>query len=523
MSNELARNNLTKFNKNPDILIPLGLVSLLGVFVILALTARRGAGIIADVPSYILIARHMFSPGFSGASHLSGVWQQHYPPLFPFFLAVIHCLGGPDPLIGVRWLNALLFGVSIFLVGMLTYKYSQAGWLALLAAGWMLVKIDILRIYSAGMSEPLFIVWLLLYMMFVVDFICHKRPTAFWGMTVTAALACMTRIIGVSLVFTGFLVLLYYRNKDTLNPLAPAAIFFSLSLVPIIGWMVKNFCNGGRVVDRSFAFHPWALTSHFRGGGTWPINHFHPSLIPLIFICVLTLLGAIIWRAKDPLAMGNMERHKHVFLHTVILFVGIYLLIWAITVIFVDASGMITRYFIPIQILGILFALSAVGMLFSSMKGYSIVKFIFAVLCLVYLIGLNSIQAASWSLDRYENGLEYDGKTWDNSEIIRAVKQIPESTIIYTNDFDAIYTLANRQPVPIQPKISMESLQKNPRYDGMMKEMRHNLYDKRGVIVYCSLEAGGRGLPTMDELQKQMPLKLILRVSDGAIYTWDRN
>jgi hypothetical protein len=158
-------------------------------------------------------------------------------------------------------------------------------------------------------------------------------------------------------------------------------------------------------------------------------------------------------------------------------------------------------------------------MLFLVTKGSEFLKSCFAVFFFIYLIGMNLTSAGQWGLQRYSDGIKYDGKSWERSEIIREVKKIPPNTIIYTNEFGAIYLLAHRVAFELYLARDTHTLEHSSRYDDTVKKIREDLYNKRGLIVYF-LE-GQPELQKLNDLKKEVPLKMILKVSDGAIYAWE--
>jgi len=186
---------------------------------------------------------------------------------------------------------------------------------------------------------------------------------------------------------------------------------------------------------------------------------------------------------------------------------------------FFDANAKEARYSIPAQIFGLFFCLSYVRELFLVTKGFECLKFCFAGFFFIYLIGMNLESAVQWGVQRYSDGIQYDGKNWEKSEIIREVKKIPPQTIIYTNKFGALYFLAQRVPFELFSKIDSRTQEHSFRYDYAVKKIREDLHKRKGLIVYC-----WEGTPDLEELnalKEDIPLKMVLKVSDGAIYAWD--
>lgn len=497
-------------------------ISLIGFFIIFIVTSQRGVGIKSDSVTYIYLARSLYDSSLLGKDFLPFITKgwQHYPPLFSSFLSAIHWISGQDPILASRWFNSALFGLNIFLLGFLIYKYTKTLWLTILGALWMLVKIDILNIHSVVMSEPLFIFLMLLWAAFFINYLNTPSTALLLGSSIAAALACMTRFAGLSLVLTGIILLLFDKKRSGPNSFNKVLIFASISLFPTILWGARNFLEGGRFIDPAFAFHPFVIGNLERC--SWPVNGFSvPPLILSALTIILILMGCIFWKGKDRLAVENIPIQMMRFLTTAILFIIIYVVMWGIVIVFFDAMGTDSRYYLPIQIIGMLLFLGCLSTLFSVTKSPKFLRCIFVLLMSIYLIGINSISAAQWFVKRYNDGVMYSGKAWDKSEIIQEVSQISPHTVIYTNNFHALYIKANRQSIQLESKKDTMTLRRNPLYAVAMKKMKEDLQNKNGLIVYCSLMCEECGLPTIDELKKEIQLKRIVKVSDGEIYGWD--
>src|SRR5512138_2401152 len=89
--------------------LALGLIALLGMVLIIK-TTPDGLGLSDDSIAYIAGARSMLAGnGYREAWLASNGPVTHFPPAFSSLLAFFGTFG-IDPLRGVRWVNAFLFG-----------------------------------------------------------------------------------------------------------------------------------------------------------------------------------------------------------------------------------------------------------------------------------------------------------------------------------------------------------------------------------------------------------------------------
>src|SRR5512141_1115463 len=134
----------------------LGVLAAIGIILVLRATPE-GLGLSDDSIAYIAGARSMLAGnGYREAWLASNGPVTHFPPAFPAVLAFFGTLG-IDPLHAVRWVNALLFGASAFVLGILAWRMTPSLTAGLVLAGLFVLSGDLLQVYTAAMSEPLFI------------------------------------------------------------------------------------------------------------------------------------------------------------------------------------------------------------------------------------------------------------------------------------------------------------------------------------------------------------------------------
>ena len=302
-------------------IVILGLLAATGIFLVLHATPG-GLTLTDDSIGYIAGARSMLAgQGYREAWLASNGPVTHFPPAFSSVLAFIG-LFGLDPLRGARFLNAILFGLNIVLVGILGWRMTRSLVPGLVLAVLFLANDSLLRVHATALSEPLFIVLsLLAFWMF--DLYIERDEHWLWLVScgVLVGLAYLTRYAALALVAT-FIVALLILHRSWQKRLVAAGVFLVGVLPWAIGWAVRNQLVGGTATNRDLVWHPVApdnLDMGLRAASsflvpveTWrveliKVSSFFPILIALILGALLLWL---VLKARNYLRAGKDDRPK---------------------------------------------------------------------------------------------------------------------------------------------------------------------------------------------------------------------
>ena len=215
-------------------------LALAGAGLVLLSTARYGAGLSPDSVDYLDVARSLVSgKGFVLHTGEPLVW---YPPLYPMLLALIGFATRLDPTAFAHLVNAVLFALVICLSARLLQPDSrQTPTYRVLGLCAVLLSVPLSQVYGWAWSECLFIPLVLLYLVFAQRYWDSGGVLALAVMTLSTALACLTRYIGVALVPAGVLTIILASGVNTKTRFTRAFIFAALSLAPLGLWMVRNY------------------------------------------------------------------------------------------------------------------------------------------------------------------------------------------------------------------------------------------------------------------------------------------
>ncbi len=235
--------------------ILLGVLAALGTALVLRATPE-GLGLSDDSIAYIAGARSMLTGhGYREAWLASDQPVTHFPPAFSGVLAFIG-LSGLDPVRGARFLNASLFGLNIFVLGILGWRTTKSLPAGLALGALLLVNAALLRVHAVAMSEPLFI-FLSLLAFWMFDLYIERDEHWLWLLAcgILSGLAYLTRYAGLALVAT-FLVALAVLHHTWRTRFVGAGIYLAGFLPSAIGWAVRNELVDGNATNRTFIWHP---------------------------------------------------------------------------------------------------------------------------------------------------------------------------------------------------------------------------------------------------------------------------
>jgi hypothetical protein len=217
------------------------LLAILGVILVFINTATYGPGVTSDGMEYLAAADNLARG--QGFTNFHGGVYILWPPLYPLILAGVHALTGLDAFV-VGWiLNALCFGATIFLAGILL-KLCFPDRLVWAALGASLTLFFLSYLVSASniASDPLFVVLVLAFFIACHYYLTTSGRLALWLMLILAALSPLQRFLGVCVVVVGALVV-FARHRDAPFKAAGKAAAFGLAAsLPTLVWVIgRNY------------------------------------------------------------------------------------------------------------------------------------------------------------------------------------------------------------------------------------------------------------------------------------------
>jgi hypothetical protein len=452
--------------------LTLGLLAALAVFLILYATPQ-GLGLSDDSIAYIAGARSLLSgDGYREAWLASNGPVTHFPPGFSSLLALVG-LGGLDPLRGARFVNALLFGINTFLLGLIGWRMTQAKVAGIALALLFVLNSSLLRVHAVAMSEPLYIFFSLAAFLAFSEYFRLEKNAWLVVSGVLVAFAYLTRYAGLALLAT-FLVALILLQGTWKKRFAGMGMLLTGFAPLLIGWSIRNKLVADNATNRKLVFH--ALTPENIETGVYNVSEF---LIPFepwrrvliqtpnFFMTILAVigLGLLAWLAYKGLRqfMGSNAEMPEVLSFTNALYIlGYFASILSSMLLFDASTKFKLRILSPIYV-SLLVLIVYLGYWVWQRRSRFLRGLTVAFALFVIVLSLSDSRGIVSQLHR--GGQGYASFQWYDSEAMDFLSELPEDIRIYTNQPGPVYLYTDRpgyvlpdliDPVTAQPRQGYE-------------------------------------------------------------------
>ncbi len=473
-----------------------------------------GLGLSPDSSDFVRVAQRLQDGlGFSVAD---GKPLTHHQPLYSLVLA----LGGEEPRHWARFLHAILFGLTGALISFVVWTETQRRWIAAALAGLLFTTSPtILSVEAMVWSESLF------FLLSLGAMTCLTRALGEVGWkwlccaAALAALAFLTRFAGAALIVAASLsvVLFGERNRWFLR----ASLFFSLSVAPAVAWMVRNLVVADTATNRTLAYHPIPMQAIHRGLGVLMEGLSLPATNPYS-VNVAALVGFFLFLTIGTLAaLRRTPQLRKPFTAPALVFLVIYPAFLVFSISFVDAHTPLSqRILSPLFLFAIPAAVILCSELLASARFGRISRT--GIACIAVFFFLIQTQTALGDARQWrQHGRFYESPYWQRMAILKGIRELAPSRLIYTNGRDVIDLLAGRDSRTIPRHSDPNTRRPVPTYEEDLQRMERHLRDEKGVVVYFRMIGHRWYLPTPVELEKRLALRRIMDVGDGRIYELD--
>jgi hypothetical protein len=503
------------------ILIVLGIMGIVS----LLFATKPGIGLAVDSLHYIGASRSLLSGhGLTRISYTGKlVPMVDWPPLFPVALAVLGALG-IDVLEGARWLNAILFGANIVLVGIVIYRQTDNSvWASLFGSILILTSVSMLRVHSVALTEPAFIFFTILGLFLLASYLVKPKRSLLIISSMMIALAFLTKYLGAVSVATGCIGLLILNKKTYYARLVDCTTFGAISSLPMALWFVRNRVVADSASESKMSFHPLDLdhiTDGLRNVSLWILPERTPDWIMMIAPIALTgvlILVALLLRRRGQPNVNASPNPRPKLRPLLVAFILIHLLALAVSMSFVSFDIFFSvRYLSPVYVAVVILVTSLVYETLRFTKQIRSLQVVLISLCVLF---------AGYNLSRYvvvviatsHDGQGYASNSWKQSETLRMVSALPADVRIYSNGYNVIYYLAGRPAFRIPAKYDQYTGLPSDKYQSELASTREHSGSQRAVLVYFR-DNYRQVFPSEKELREALPLRLIGKEADGSIY-----
>jgi hypothetical protein len=497
-------------------LVPLITLAMLQVWLS---TSRYGIGISADSVGYISVAHSLLAG--QGFRCFDGRPYVDQPPGFPLLLAGCGLLG-LAPVQAARLVNALALGAIVGMAGMSLRRLITCRRIAALGAWAVTVSVPLNGVGHYAWTEPLFILCALLFCDRMTRFITADDRRAFAAAALCAALACLLRYIGLTIVLTGAIALLWVNSGENVGRRCrDAALFVGLAVMPLAAWCLRNWLISatlfGARIPSTFTWKQILMLTAETIVRWLAIPGVSSGLrIGPLGVTLLAVVGFGLYRV----AVGKLDPSTRVSLRLTACFTLVYLawlMVSSATVAF-DRIGdrLLSPVFVPLAMLTV-FAIDqwrTIAVCPGAGKRLTTTGLVGLSLWLAFPTCAALRRTRSMAV---VGAGGYSTARWHESPLVRSLRRQPLPGPVYSNRPDALYLLTG-----IATRLSPQ-------------KSYHNNFVRRNLVslpqFQRELEAAGtaslvwfpdsprRYLYTVDELPSSLGITRMATFPDGTIYT----
>ena len=511
------------------------LIAMLGMMHLWIRTSTYGAALNVGSLVYLFAAENF--AGGNGAINYRADPIDSQPPFFPVLLGFIS-LFGIEPVDAGRFVNIAAFGLIILISGLYLGRNLRSPLLALGVAVTIMTDFYLNTFCSYVLTEPLFILLLLLALMplgSVSDRRSEKRALVLSA--IFAALAPVTRYIGVTVIFAAVLVISMRRGKPVYAKLKDALIYAVFSSIPITLfwayiWTVSNTLAGDkRATSASGQSIFESLEQIVWGAG----KRLLPSTLGTDWL-VCTVLGAVSLIGVSMVAFAIISRREQVMKHSAIdtggaflpfgIFVPVYLVVLAIVVPYTAGEPITARYLVPCFVPALLVATFYLDLfLHSEARGRMVaIKWVVATFILIGCVAnvgfhvQKNLAATIEYYPRYEDPhLEnYNTAYFTDLELGEYLRTHPIDGRVYTNDPGSVWWLTDVSPPIRRVRGSTEDCLAWLQL--ALAQFQQRQESEEVYIVYIELREDVEYHCRIPKSELPTQLERVASFSDGAVY-----
>ena len=472
----------------------IGLASL-GVLLILFHT-RNGPGVTGDSVHYVMGAENLLAgrgyartAGGGEAVPITG-----FPPGYSGVMAGVG-LFVVDLFQGGRILNSILFGATVFVVGLLIFRYTRSVVASLIGSALILLSEDLIHVYSWVMSEGLFIVLMLLAVLTLVPFLEKGGLGKLVLAAAILAIATLTRFVGLALVGAAALAAVLFRRDKMDRRIRDAVILGVVGILPLLLWLGGMPSEGGNFANRALAFHPMSgdlVVTLLGTANAWffplqlGVSRYLRGSLSLAFTLLVSLLFVI--KARGGIRKPQRSAPDFWPLPWLLLiFAPIYLIALAVNTTFLDASTTpsgAARYLSPLFVIGVVSLVSMIFHLTRETRG-NYVRYAIPLVAAAFIIATYALRAYAF-VSNPGSAFRYTDVKREMPEVVAVLEDIGASRILFSNDIEMVYAIAGTPAYALPIKFDHYVQEERSDFQEQVEFTRGKLKDGAVVVFFGS-------------------------------------
>lgn len=494
----------------------LAFVSLFGALLVWYAMSIQGPGVTPDSINYIAAARNLiFGLGVVNYSDSPLVW---WPPFYPFLLAVVQLVFSLNTLTAAMLFNLVLFYFTIYTAGLLFFRYlNKFPLLAGFATLAVIFSISLIPIFVMVWSETLFILFVNLFLVLSDNYWQKRNISSLLLLSIIVSLSCLTRYIGIILVFAALIRILLLENFSWKKKFLHALIFLFISMLPLAIWLLRNYLLVGSLTGTRM-LSPFSYTQNMKAVFaqifSWYIPswlmaaHYWLNLIVMIVAGLILLKIYLGQKQTHPLQKNTLHLWGFVLAYVLFLLATSRTSFWQL----ID-----NRYLAPIYVPVTLLLFLGISRISVSLEKFVPPNWLKVMIPLIVAIWFVYPVSHNYPFIKttHDDGRQFASVKWQKNDVIRYIQGHPESfanCAIYSNGADIIYLYTDLkvQQLPIkstgfEPDVTLSSLARS-----WPKEKNLCLVDLNGIKRDY--------LFSFNELLQLTTIESSLNLKEGIIY-----
>ncbi len=504
------------------------LLGLAGFGFILLITSRYGAGVSGDAVDYLSTADSLKRG--AGFTDFAGEPYIYWPPLYPLLLAGLSWMLHLDTFVVGWWLNALGFGVVIYLMGVLLRKIFPAEplwwvWGSLT----ILTSLSLVQLAANILSDVVFIVLLMLYAVWGGNYL--ERPTrkCLIGLSLLAGAAAVLRWHGVLVVASVVLLALIARRGSRKIALIDAVWSGGLASLPFALWVFgRNYRLFGSFLGYRDTANINRLTNFgdaFQKIAHWFLPEQLLNRFPAVWLMAGGLILLLLFTSKNTLKQFAMQLLAHQNLPWLIFLFLDFIFIILTSIPYDHAAYFDDRYAVPL--FGFVVLLLGLGIQHLLLKPLSKRRPV-ARLLLIAVMALWLLYPAyriyKYALVTREHGEQtynmYNSERFRQSALVRKLSDpgFDPTQALYSNYPAAVYFYTRQ----ITQRAPISSSGEPTDYDDLYTRFANWPPEEQATLIWF-LPNDWHYYYTPDDLTAVAELKIEFSSPDGEIYSVTRN